>query len=241
MNLTSSHEDAGSILRDPIALSYGVGHRHSLDLKLLWLWCRPKAVAPIWPLAWELPYATDAALKSKKKKKEEEEGRNSGRRGRKEENPQWDKKERKRKSHSYSTRSAGPGKGCRQWSTGKLEKPRQACWSLTERTINSLKITNTSWLLWSRKLLATMYSNLTKFPKRTLWGQDRREENQKTLVRSSLKFNPSAPPLFRLRRYFYFTEEFLQEKISFPQIIQSNTHFTVQARSTKGHLTFTST
>ena len=24
---------------------------------LLWLWCRPAAVAAIWPLAWELPYA----------------------------------------------------------------------------------------------------------------------------------------------------------------------------------------
>ena len=30
---------------------------------VLWLWCRPAAVAPIRPLAWELPYATGAALK----------------------------------------------------------------------------------------------------------------------------------------------------------------------------------
>ena len=30
--------------------------------------CRPAAVAPIGPLAWELPYATGAALKSKKVK-----------------------------------------------------------------------------------------------------------------------------------------------------------------------------
>ena len=36
---------------------------------LLWLWCRPAAVAPIRPLAWELPYAMGAALKSKKTKK----------------------------------------------------------------------------------------------------------------------------------------------------------------------------
>ena len=35
----------------------------------LWLWCRLEATAPIWPLAWESPYATDATLKSKKKKK----------------------------------------------------------------------------------------------------------------------------------------------------------------------------
>ena len=36
----------------------------------LWLWCRPAAAAPIWPLAWELPYATSVALKRKKKKEE---------------------------------------------------------------------------------------------------------------------------------------------------------------------------
>ena len=33
------------------------------------LWRRLAAAALIGPLAWELPYATDAALKSKKKKK----------------------------------------------------------------------------------------------------------------------------------------------------------------------------
>ena len=33
------------------------------------LWHRPAATAPIQPLAWELPYAMGAALKSKKKKK----------------------------------------------------------------------------------------------------------------------------------------------------------------------------
>ena len=32
----------------------------------------PAAVAPIWPLAWELPYAAGAALKSEKKKKRKE-------------------------------------------------------------------------------------------------------------------------------------------------------------------------
>ena len=36
------------------------------DLALLWLWHRPAVVAPIQPLAWEPPYASDAALKSKK-------------------------------------------------------------------------------------------------------------------------------------------------------------------------------
>ena len=50
-------------------MSCGVGGRHSLVLTLLWLWCRPAAVAPIGPLAWELPCAMGAALKGKKTKK----------------------------------------------------------------------------------------------------------------------------------------------------------------------------
>ena len=37
------------------------------------LWHRPAAVAQTLPLAWEPPYATDAALKSKKKKKKKRE------------------------------------------------------------------------------------------------------------------------------------------------------------------------
>ena len=44
------------------------GRRGSLDPALLWLWSRPTAAALIQPLAWELPYATDVALKRKKKK-----------------------------------------------------------------------------------------------------------------------------------------------------------------------------
>ena len=55
------------------AMGCGVGHRGGLNLALLWLWCRPAAVAAIRPLAWELPYAADAALKKQKteeKKKE---------------------------------------------------------------------------------------------------------------------------------------------------------------------------
>ena len=59
-----------------VAMSYGVCCRCGLDPKLLWLWCRPAAVAPIGPLAWELPYAVGSALKSKKKKEEEEEEEN---------------------------------------------------------------------------------------------------------------------------------------------------------------------
>ena len=36
------------------------------DLELLWLWRRLAATAPIWPLAWEFPYASDVALKRPK-------------------------------------------------------------------------------------------------------------------------------------------------------------------------------
>ena len=49
-------------------MSYGVDHRCSSGPALLWLWCRTAAVALIGLLVWELPYATDAALKKKKKK-----------------------------------------------------------------------------------------------------------------------------------------------------------------------------
>ena len=39
-----------------------------LSPELLWLWCRPAAVAPIRPLAWEPPYAAGMALKRQKTK-----------------------------------------------------------------------------------------------------------------------------------------------------------------------------
>ena len=45
------------------------------DPTLPWLWHKLAAVAPIQPLAWELPCIPDMALKSKKKKKEEKEGK----------------------------------------------------------------------------------------------------------------------------------------------------------------------
>ena len=55
-NPISIREDAGSI---PVFTQW------DQDLVLLWLWCRMEAIAPIRPLAWELPYATSVALKRK--------------------------------------------------------------------------------------------------------------------------------------------------------------------------------
>ena len=59
-------------------MSCGVAHRHGSDPTLLWLWHRLAAIVPIRPLAWELPYAMGAALKSQKK-----EGRKEGRKKKK--------------------------------------------------------------------------------------------------------------------------------------------------------------
>ena len=55
-NLTSIHEDVGSIpgltqgLGYGAAVSFGVGQRHGSVPVLLWLWCRPTATAPTRPL-----------------------------------------------------------------------------------------------------------------------------------------------------------------------------------------------
>ena len=50
-------------------MSCSAGHRHGLDLVLLWLWHRLVATAPLGPQAWEFIYALGTALKRQKDKK----------------------------------------------------------------------------------------------------------------------------------------------------------------------------
>ena len=76
-NLTRNHEVAGWVpalaqwVNDPgVAVSCGVGRRRGSDPALLWLWRRPAATALIRPLAWEPPYAVEAAQRNSKKTKQ---------------------------------------------------------------------------------------------------------------------------------------------------------------------------
>ena len=63
----------------------GIQHCHEL-------WCRPAAAALIQPRAWELPYATSAALNRKKKKREKKEKKKK-----KEREKEKERKEKKQK------------------------------------------------------------------------------------------------------------------------------------------------
>ena len=56
-------------------MNCGVGHRHGLDLVLLWLWHRLEVISPIRPLGWETSFATGAGLEKTKKKKGKKEKR----------------------------------------------------------------------------------------------------------------------------------------------------------------------
>ena len=53
-------------------MSSGIGCRLGLDPVLLWLWCKAAATAPIRPLAWELPYAAEAALEKAKRQQQQQ-------------------------------------------------------------------------------------------------------------------------------------------------------------------------
>ena len=72
MNLTSIHENVVSTPALSVGPEYGIAVSCGVDCRWAQIpYCcgyggRPVAAAPIWPLAWELPYAMGVALKSKK-------------------------------------------------------------------------------------------------------------------------------------------------------------------------------
>jgi len=53
-------------------MSCGVGRRRGLDPTLLWLWCRPAAVALIRFWAWESPYAEAASLEKRQQQQQQQ-------------------------------------------------------------------------------------------------------------------------------------------------------------------------
>ena len=70
-NPTSIHEDADLIsgLTQWIQCCHELWCRSQIWFcsRIAVLWCKPATAAPIWPLAWELPYVLGATLKRKKK------------------------------------------------------------------------------------------------------------------------------------------------------------------------------
>lgn len=73
----------------------------ALDPALLWLWCRPAAIAQIRPPAWEPPYATGAALKKQKTKKKDD--------------PGVSHRDMKLQLPAYATATATPDPQLQQW------------------------------------------------------------------------------------------------------------------------------
>ena len=59
-------------------MSCSVGRRRGSDPTLLWLQCRPAAVALIGPLAWEPPYAAGFLPKKTKRRRRRRRSRSSG-------------------------------------------------------------------------------------------------------------------------------------------------------------------
>ena len=57
-------------------MSFGVDCRRSSDLALLWLWCGPKAIAPIQPLVWEPPLPCGPKKQENKTKQNKKNPRN---------------------------------------------------------------------------------------------------------------------------------------------------------------------
>ena len=83
-----------------IAVSYDVGLKYGSDPELQWLWLWLAAVALIRLLVWELPYATDAALKRKNKNKNKKNNKKQNQNRKKQQPKTW-KQNKTKKQEGY--------------------------------------------------------------------------------------------------------------------------------------------